>query len=225
MPTATSKLSRTDLLSAGFVALSFLVALALYARLPDRVATHWNGRGVADGFLPKPWGALILPLVMASVWLLLWLIPRVSPRGYGLERSHRAYAIVQAAIMAFLFVVTVMALLAATGAPVSIARVIPAAVGALFMVLGNFLPKFTRNFFVGVRTPWTLASDEVWLRTHRLAGALFVAAGLLIVSSSLIGAGMIAILPAVGAVALAPVIYSFVIYRRIEGTDRSARQP
>jgi uncharacterized membrane protein len=124
--------------------------------------------------------------------------------------------------MAFLMVVNALALLAAAGAGVSIARVVPIATGALFMVMGNVLGKFRKNFLVGIRTPWTLASDEVWLRTHRLGGRLFVIAGaLLVIAGTIGGPATIAAIPALALLAaVPPVIYSFVIYRRLEARGR-----
>ena len=92
-----------------------------------------------------------------------------------------------------------------------------AGMGVLFIVIGNLLGKVTRNFFVGIRTPWTLASEEVWYRTHRLAGKLFVAAGLFMVVASLAGLRLWPLFVSLGVAALVPVVYSYVIYRRIEG--------
>ena len=92
------------------------------------------------------------------------------------------------------------------------------AVGALLMVLGNYMGKLRKNFFIGIRTPWTLASDAVWERTHRLAGWLFVAAGLVMVASVLIGAPIWLPLGAIAAATLLPVAYSLWIYRRLDHT-------
>jgi uncharacterized membrane protein len=211
------RISRTNLLSLGLVILSFVLAVALYTRLPESIPTHWNARGQADGFTPKPWGPFVLPLVMAGVYLLLLVVPRISPQGYRLDRFQGAFEIVQAAILAFLFLVTMLALLAGIGAPVPMDRAMHAATGLLFIVLGNFMGKFTKNFFCGIRTPWTLASDEVWLRTHRLGGKLFVLAGVALVVSGLLGGGSIPLLVSVAVAGGIPVVYSYVLYRRIEG--------
>jgi uncharacterized membrane protein len=213
------KVNRVDALSAALVGAAFLLAGRFYGRLPRAVPVHWNARGVADGFMAKPWGVFILPLTMAAVWLVLWLVPRISPHGYRLDRSRRAIAIVQVSVMAFLLAVTALALLAGTGAPVAMARAVPVFVGALFMVIGNFMPKFGRNFFVGIRTPWTLASDEVWLRTHRFGGPLFVLAGLALVVSGVLDGGLAGMLVPAGAAALVPIVYSYLLYRRIEKPD------
>ena len=121
------------------------------------------------------------------------------------------------AILAFLFLVHILVLLSATGARVEMNRAIPIGVGLLLVLLGNYLGKTTKNFFLGIRTPWTLASDEVWLRTHRLGGKLFVLAGVVCFVSGLAGGSLAPAMAAVGAAALASVVYSYVVYRRIEG--------
>jgi uncharacterized membrane protein len=109
------------------------------------------------------------------------------------------------------------------GRPVDMVRGIEAGIGLLLAVVGNFLGKVTRNFFVGIRTPWTLASEEVWMRTHRLGGRLFVLAGLAMFALALAGGGPIAMIVVVGAAALVSVVASYFIYRRIEGFKEDTR--
>ena len=211
------KVNPRALLSPVLVVLSFALAAALYSRLPQPVPVHWDAHGRANGFMAKPLGALILPITTLGTYLLLTVLPRMSPRGWGIDRFARVFELLKAAITAFLFLVTALALLAAAGAPVPIARVVPAAVGLLLVVLGNFMGKVTRNFFVGIRTPWTLASDEVWLRTHRLGGKMLVLGGVALLVSALLGGGfLLAGVAAVILAALVPVVYSYLLYRRLE---------
>ncbi|MEL7298668.1 MAG: SdpI family protein, partial [Pseudomonadota bacterium] len=92
-------------------------------------------------------------------------------------------------------------------------------VGLLFVVLGNYMGKLRKNFFIGIRTPWTLASDEVWARTHRLGGYLFVAAGIGLMLSAFIGMNAWLITTLALGAGLIPVAYSFLLYRKIEGFD------
>ncbi len=211
------RISRTQLLSLGLVVAAFALAAALYGRLPDPIPTHWNARGQVDGYTPKPWGPFVVPLTMAGTYLLLLLIPRISPRGYRLEGFRRAFEVVQVAILAFLLLVTALVLLAGAGVGVAIDRALTAGIGLLLVVLGNFMGKFTRNFFVGIRTPWTLASEEVWLRTHRLGGKVFVLAGAILFVAGLAGGGPATLLAVTLAASLIPVVYSYVLYRRLEG--------
>ncbi|AFE04100.1 hypothetical protein COCOR_01490 [Corallococcus coralloides DSM 2259] len=210
-------ISRANVLSLGFVVVAFGMAVMLYGQLPESIPTHWNAEGVVDGYTPKPWGPFVLPLVMAAMYLVLVAVPRISPRGYRVERFQGVFEGIQAALVAFLFLLNALVLLAGIGVSVPMARVVPAGVGLLFMVLGNYMGKFTKNFFCGIRTPWTLASDEVWLRTHRLGGRLFVLAGLVVLVSGLLGGGPVPVLAAVAVAAVTPVLYSYFLYRRIEG--------
>jgi uncharacterized membrane protein len=216
------KITRANILSLVFVVLSFVLPAALYSRLPQLVPTHWNASGKEDGFTPKPWGPFILPLLMTGVYALLLVIPRISPRGYRMDRFRGVYDIMQMVILAFLFLINGLALLAGIGAPVPMHRAILAATGLLFVVLGNFMGKLTKNFFVGIRTPWTLASDEVWLRTHRLGGKSFVLSGIGLFISGLVGGGAVPLLVAIAVAAGIPVVYSYVLYRRIEGFKNGA---
>ncbi len=200
-----------------FVLLSFAVVAVMYPDLPDPMPSHWNLHGQVDGWMPKFWGAFLIPLVMAVLWIVLLVLPRISPRGFEMDSFARAWGFLRVAILGMLFLVGLLVLRAAkTHEPLS-ERVLLTALGVLFMLIGNVLGKVTRNFFVGIRTPWTLANEEVWYRTHRLAGKLFVVAGLLVVAASLAGLGAWTIFVSVGLATLVPVVYSYVIYRKLEG--------
>lgn len=189
----------------------------MYPQLPEQMATHWDALGHPDRLAPRARGAWALPVVTAALAVLLALIPRISPRGYTVEGSRRAFGRVRAILVAFLAFIQIALLLQATGHAVSIERSIPAAVGLMIALLGNLFGKTTKNFFVGIRTPWTLASDEVWLRTHRLGGRLFVIAGSVVFVASLAGHALPVFPIALGFAAGVPVVYSYVLYRRLEG--------
>ena len=211
------KLHRGEILALALVLAAFVVTGALYSRLPEKIPSHWNIRGEVDSYSSKPFGPFVLPAVMAGLALVFLVLPAVSPRGFRFDRFRGVWGVLQSAILAFLLLIHALVLLAATGRPVDMTRGIEAGVGLLLAVVGNFFGKLTRNFFVGIRTPWTLASEEVWMRTHRLAGKLFVLAGLAMFVLALAGAGPIAMMIVVGAAALVSVVASYVFYRRIEG--------
>ncbi|HLM72253.1 MAG TPA: SdpI family protein [Polyangiaceae bacterium] len=208
------KLVKKNLLGILLTAGAFAVAAVMAPRMPDPVPTHWNIHGVADGFTPKPWGPFVLPLVMAGVLVLLVALGSISPKEAPVERFSRTYSIITSATLGFLFVATVVSSLAATGAAFNLTKVIMAAVGALFVVIGNYMGKFTRNYVMGIRTPWTLANDEVWLRTHRLGGKVFVLSGLVVITVVLLDQVALA-LPVLLAAALIPVVYSYIVYRKV----------
>lgn len=213
------RIRRAHGVSLGLVVAAFAMALMLYGQLPESIPTHWNAAGVVDGYTPKPWGPFVLPLVMAVMYLVLLAVPRISPRGYRVAPFQGVFEGIQAALVAFLFLINALVLLAGIGVSVPMARVVPAATGLLFVVLGNYMGKFTKNFFCGIRTPWTLASDEVWLRTHRLGGRLFVLAGVIVLVSGLLGGGWVPVVAALAVAVVTPVLYSYFLYRRLEGDE------
>jgi uncharacterized membrane protein len=213
--TTLTKILRENLLALILVLAGFALTAALYGRMPDPVPTHWNLRGVADGWTPKPWGPLLMPLTAGGLLGLLVVLRLLAPREMPVERFARVYTVLTAAIVAFLTLVTALTSLAAVGAAVNMNRALGIGTGLLFVVMGNFMGKLTRNFFVGIRTPWTLVNDEVWLRTHRLGGKLFVAAGVVTAIAPFSGAGLYVMLAAVLAAAIVSVIYSYVVYRKL----------
>jgi uncharacterized membrane protein len=206
------------------VVLAGLALAALkYPLLPDPMPSHWNAAGDINGWMPKFWGVMIFPIIMAAIWLVFLVLPRISPRGFEMDPFIRAWGYLRVAILAFMLYIEVIVLRAAQNQGKLSPNGLFVGMGVLFVLMGNFLGKVTRNFFVGIRTPWTLANEEVWLRTHRLGGKCFVAAGFAVVASSLLGLGPWPIMALILAAALVPVAYSYVIYRKLEGAAAAAR--
>jgi len=204
-----------------FVSLAMLLiavtlSIVFYPTLPDPMPTHWNASGEIDGWSPKPLGAFLMPLIMAGMVALFAALPRISPRGYPLDEHSRGYRAIELSIVAFMLCVHVVMLLASTGRRIDMSMIVPLLVGALFVVLGNYMTKMRRNFFIGIRTPWTLADEDVWYRTHRLGGRVFVAAGVALMIVPFAGAAQHAAFTAIAiAAAFIPIVYSYVIYRRL----------
>ena len=211
---------RRHFISIAMVLAGFVVVASLYSRMPNPVPIHWNIRGVADGYMHKPWGPYLMPMTNAGILALMLGLSAISPKGYKLDTDARAFRAITSALTAFFFVFTVIIALVQSGSDISINRAVSLLVGALFVVLGNYMGKLTKNFFVGIRTPWTLASDEVWLRTHRLGGKLFVAAGLVSIAGAWLPFGLTPLLVAAIFAAVMPIAYSYFLYRRIHG-DKS----
>lgn len=204
-----------------FVLLAMLLiavtlSLVFYPTLPDPMPTHWNGAGEIDGWSPKLLGAFLMPLIMAGVVALFAVLPRISPRGYPVDAESRGYRAIELASVAFMLGIHIVALLAATGTPIDMTVMVPLLVGALFVILGNYMSKMRRNFFIGIRTPWTLADEDVWYRTHRLGGRVFVAAGLALMIVPFAGEAQHTAFTTIAiAAAFIPIVYSYVIYKRL----------
>lgn len=214
------KQMRTLVISVLFVLIMLGVAVWIYPRLPAMTPTHWAMHGQVNGWMPRFWAAAVPVLIELGLAVMLSLLPRISPRKFAIKPFARTYGILMLAIQAIFLVIGIAVLLAGAGHHVPIPMIAILAVGVLFVLLGNYMGKLRKNFFVGIRTPWTLASDAVWERTHRLAGWLFVLAGLVWIGLGLAGAPASWLLVVVLAAALIPCVYSYFSYRRIEGTAR-----
>lgn len=177
---------RLTLRSEGLPLLLLAATWALVAyywpHLPPEMPTHWGPAGQPDQWMPKAQGALIGPVVALGSYLFLTVLPWIDPRARHWQGFLRIYPVIKAAMMAFFVLLTYLTLSAATrpGQVLTLSWLL-VGIGLLFMVLGNYLPTLRSNFFVGVRTPWTLSSEEVWYRTHRVAGRLMVLVGLVTV--------------------------------------------
>jgi len=211
------KLNRTDVINFVMIALMFALGYYFYDTLPDPVPTHWNFRGVADGFTPKPWGVYMTPLMALGIYILFVFLPALSPKGFRMEGFDKAWGIIKIAFVSVMLIIELLTTLVAAGIPISVSLTIPALVGLLFVILGNLFGKLTKNFWVGIRTPWTLASDEVWLKTHRLGGKLWVAGGFIIMIGAVLRAPVWLFISILAAITVIPIVYSYVIYRKIEG--------
>src|SRR5688500_8946591 len=169
------------------LAAAALASLVMYARLPDPAPIHWDVNGDADGFGPRWLLAALLPASTALVTALLMALPLLGPMRQNIERFRSVYGKIIIALVATLAVIHVFTLMKAAGGNVRFEVVVPLAAGLLLVAIGNWMGKIRRNFWIGVRTPWTLANDVVWERTNRLGGRLMVALGLLVAIVALIG--------------------------------------
>jgi len=162
------------------VAAAFIASAVVYGKLPERIPTHWNLAGQPDDWSNRMWGAWALPIFLLGMWALVQVLPRIDPRGANYAKFGGAFEGIIVSVMLFMLALHLVALRASLGYPVQMQRIIPIGIGVLFIVIGNLLPRARPNWFVGIRTPWTLSSDRVWEKTHRFGGRVFVAGGILI---------------------------------------------
>jgi uncharacterized membrane protein len=216
----------TQWISLGLCLAALVLSAVLYTQLPEQVPTHFNMAGEPDRWSDRGPAVLMMPGMMLVMWLLLWGLPKVSPRGWRVEPFADVWNRCQLAVLTFMLFVHVSVLGHGAGwwGP-DMGNMVIIAVGLLLATLGNYLGKTTRNFFLGIRTPWTLASDEVWRRTHRLGGWVMVAAGIALVIMGLVGVNEVVFGVVIAAAALVPVIYSFFAYRAIEGFKAPEEEP
>lgn len=206
------------LLTALVCLLPLFAGVLLYPRLPETMATHWGLDGTANGWSSRAMAVFGLPALLVVIHLVCLFALARDPRRGNMSAALRTVT---------LWICPALSLLCGTvtfgaglGYEMHVATLVPVFVGVLFVVIGNYLPKTRQNHTMGVRTPWTLASEENWTRTHRVAGFAWVGAGLWILLAALLrlqGTAMI-----VGPLALAaglPVLYSYG-YSRREKSER-----
>lgn len=203
------------------------LALVIYLRAPSRIPTHWNVRGEIDGW-GGPATAFILPAVGVGMVLMMEVLPRLDPRRANWEKFRGEVRLIVNVLVLFLAWTEATTIGAWTfGWPVDGSRATLVGMGVLLMVMGNYFPRIRSNWWMGVRTPWTLSSDRVWRDTHRLAGRTFVAAGGVSILASLLLPAETSVSVAVAAVtaaAVVPVVYSYLTWRRDAAPGSSRKE-
>ena len=205
------------------VVAAFVASAVVYPRLPDRMPTHWELSPHPPGSVPTPngwsgrlWGAFGIPILLLGMWALMKILPRIDPRGSNYAKFGGAFEAIIISLMLFMLGMHFAVLRAALGYPVQIDRVVPIGVGLLLIVIGNLLPRARPNWFVGIRTPWTLSSDRVWEKTHRFGGRVFVAGGILITITALLWVpwAHVVLFAAMVLIASSVLIYSYIEWKR-----------
>jgi uncharacterized membrane protein len=202
-------------LPAVLILATLAFSIAVYRRLPEQMVIHWNASGEPDGYGSRAFGAFLLPAVLVGLWGLLVALPKVDPRSANIEKFRDTYDIFVIAVVALLSVLHVGVVGSALGWPIPVGRLAPVSIGGLFLFLGTLLPRFRSNFFFGIRTPWTLTSETVWTRTHRVGGYAVALMGILLIVAGIMGTPRWFIGAIVGSMALAIglLVYSYVIWR------------
>ncbi len=218
-----------------------IASVVLYPNLPATVPVHWNLLGQPNGYGSRLQLVLGGPLLVAAIWLLLVWLSRLDPRrvrGPAVEAGEHShddqdgsYWTVIQTVVALLAVLHVAVLLVAAGLLQGINRIAALCLALLLILPGNFIGRVRPNWFVGVRTPWTLASDTVWRRTHRLAARMMVGGGLVLLPLALLlppAGALVAALVIFGVAVLGPTVWSYFAWRqeqraRLSGDSRGNR--
>jgi uncharacterized membrane protein len=205
------------------VAAAVVFSLAAYSRLPESMPVHWGLSGEPDRYGSRLEGAFVVPAIMVALLVFLLWLPSRDPRVANIAKFRDTYDVMVAAVFGFMGVVHVVVLGSALGWPIDITTVVIAGVGILFMILGNLMPRARSNFIFGIRTPWTLSSDTVWTRSHRVGGYTMVAAGLLTAVSAFIDSPwrFVIVFASLTVAAIVPIVYSYILWSRERGGPAS----
>ncbi|RNC84619.1 MAG: DUF1648 domain-containing protein [Balneola sp.] len=196
----------------------FVTSIYLWDQLPDEVPTHFNARGEADDWGPKWMNAFMLPGISVAVYILLLVLPLIDPKK-KISNTQKPIAAIRIFTAIFFVGIYAFVMAASLGNETNFTPYIYLAVGALFLILGNYMNSIKPNYFIGIRTPWTLESPEVWKKTHRLASKIWIVGGLVMMAIPFITPlSWMAVSTTIMVSILAgiPLFYSFIIFKKLE---------
>lgn len=194
-----------------------VLVLVKWSAFPDKIPMHWNLEGEVDRYGGK-WGLFLSPMINFGVYLLMIFIPRFDPRRRNYDLFGGAYWIMRILIATMLSVFGVVTALASLGVSLNVGLIVESSCIGLFLLLGNLFGKIRPNFFVGLRTPWTISSEEVWMKTHRLAGKLWVIGSVIMLPLLFLlpaKISFIAFIVYISVLVIVPVVYSWKIFREL----------
>lgn len=199
------------------IVLGFALGVYFYPSLPDKVPINWNSKGEVSGYGSKFLGAYGIAVVNLAIYLMFLVLPYIDPKRKNYEKFQSTYQYLKYLLIIFLFGAEVTTLLIITGNVVNITVFIQILLSLLFILLGNVMGRFRHNYFVGIRTPWTLANEKVWRKTHRMAAPLWVIGGITNIVLTIIGMDFdgMANLIIMAVIVIVPIVYSYIIYQQI----------
>ena len=204
------------IMGAALIALVLAATAVAYPHLPNTVPTHWDAHGNVNGWSAKWTLFTTVPGMMATILLLFAALPWLSPKHFEVDSFRSTYLYIMVMILAMMAYMHALMLAAGLSWMVDVGRAIEGGVCLLIALLGNVMGKVRRNFYVGIRTPWTIANEQVWNATHRFAAKTFFVGGLLGLIGVILRAPFWLPMTMILIGALAPVIHSLVFYKQLE---------
>lgn len=209
-------MKKTTIFAILIVIAAFLLSIYAFPSLPDRVVSHWNTQGEPNGYMPRFFGAFLVPIILAILVPLLIFLPMLDPLKKNYKKFESYYDWFIIIFTAFMLYIHSLTIFWNLNYRFNFNLMIIPAFGILFIFVGFLTENAKRNWFVGIRTPWTLSNDKVWDKTHKLGGKLFKLSGLI----SLLGiifqkqAFLLLIIPVI-LTAIITFIYSYFVYRKM----------
>ncbi|MEQ2429103.1 SdpI family protein [Enterocloster hominis (ex Hitch et al. 2024)] len=213
MKKTNKKLTFWDILYWILAVVPFLISLIFYSRLPDQVPTHWGADNVVNGYSSRNMAAFGIPAFMFFMAVLVNVLYRIDPKRENISRSKELKQITRWFVVILAVLVQVITILSGIGLSFNVGTVISVPIAFLFVALGNYLPKCRQNYSLGIKLPWTLADEDNWNRTHRLAGYVWMAGGFLMMILGFFNLSKLYFTIFLTMV-LIPSVYSYLLYRK-----------
>jgi uncharacterized membrane protein len=208
---------KRDIFAIIMIILTLGISLYFYNRLPDTIPIHYNADGYADGYSAKSFALISNICITVATYLMLTFIPVIDPFRKKIEKRYNVILVVRDIIIAFISVLFITNILTANDKS-TLPNHFGIGLGLLFILLGNYLPKMPQNFFIGIRSPWTLTSEVIWAKTHRIGGVLFVIAGVIFVITTVLKIKLSVVMPFVliPLIVYTAFIYPYWLFRKME---------
>lgn len=203
------------------LAAPFIASIYLWNDMPDIVPTHFNAQGEADDYGPKWINAFLLPGIAVLTYLFLLTIPAIDPKK-RIERTQKPITAIRVIISIFLVGIYTIVMMKTFNVDAKIDQFVFVGVGLLIVVVGNYMNSIKPNYFIGLRTPWTLEDPEVWKRTHRFSSKLWIIGGSFMIISTFIPSlrgSLYVIVGLVAILAIIPFAYSYVIFNKLQKSE------
>ncbi|MDD2935625.1 MAG: DUF1648 domain-containing protein [Candidatus Pacebacteria bacterium] len=205
----------TTIIILGIAILSFGIGVFFYPSLPQTVASHWNSQGMVDGYMSKFWGIFLMPIILIFMYGIYFIIPKIDPLKNNIESFRKQYNTLIALISIFLFYIFILTIAWNIGKEFNMNNFVLPVMGVFIYYIGHLLKYAKRNWFVGIRTPWTLSSDYVWDKTHKIGGLLFKIIGIITLFGMLISnyGFYLTIFSLIGS-AVFLFVFSYILYQK-----------
>jgi len=206
---------KTNKIIISIILISIIATGFIYGSLPDKIPFHWNINGEIDAWTGKifSWFIAILPL---AIYFLMIRIPEIDPKKESYSKHKKAYELLMVILVLSFTMLHWIVIFSALGYQISVSRIIPMGIGFLFIIMGNYMGQIRPNYSFGIKTPWTLANEIVWKKTHRIGGFAFILSGLIFIIAGIINRSYSFIL-AISSIFLAVIyiiVFSYFEYRK-----------
>lgn len=169
---------KAEIITIFIVIASFAVGVYFFPQMPEKMASHWNAQGEVNGYMSKFWGLFLMPIISVAMLLLFVLIPRIDPLKSNIDKFRKYFDWFIILIFLFIFYIYALSIFWNLGKKIDMNISMSPAFGILFYYCGVLIANAKRNWFIGIRTPWTISSETVWDKTHKIGGKLFKICGI-----------------------------------------------
>jgi len=208
-------MKNSEIIILAIIFLSFAIGIYSYPQMPEQVASHWNAQGQVNGHMSKFWGIFLMPVISAGMFLLLIIIPGIDPLKSNIQQFRKHYDGFVVLIMCFLFYLYLLTIFWNSGYTFNMIVFLSPGFSVLFYYSGVLIENAKRNWFIGIRTPWTMSSDKVWDKTHKIGGKLFKIAGVITLLAIFFNSfAIIFILVPVILISIYTIVYSYFEYQK-----------